>query len=64
MTVLGRGFYEFEGQKVDFFSVNLATVDQPQEGVELAVFKMEYWDGRQDAWQRGKKGSPYESGLL
>ncbi|KAI5360400.1 Putative CENP-V/GFA domain, Mss4-like superfamily protein [Septoria linicola] len=30
-----EGYYEYEGQKVDLFMVNLATVDQPQEGVDL-----------------------------
>ena len=48
VTFLGRGYYEFNGQKMDFFSVNLATVDQPQEGIDLSAFKIEYWDGRHE----------------
>lgn len=49
---------------MDFFIVNAATIDQPQEGIDLSVFKMEYWDGRSDGFGKGKKEHPWEGGLV
>lgn len=53
-----------EGQVVHFFSVNIVTLDQPQEGLDLSVFKIEYWDGRNNNWQAGKKESPWSGGIV
>lgn len=62
--VFGEGSYEFQGQKHDFFTVNLATVDQPQEGIDLAEFQIEYVDGLHDNWMAGKKDKPWSGGFV
>lgn len=61
--IYGEGSYVYEGNKYDFFSINLATVDQPQEGIELSDFKMKYVDGLTDNWMAGSKDVPWKGGL-
>ena len=61
--VWGEGSYEYEGQKHDFFTVNAATIDQPQDGVNLNEVKISYCDGLHDNWAAGLKDKPYEGGL-
>ena len=53
-----------EGEVVEFFSVNLVTLDQPQEGLDLSVFRIEYWDGRNDNWMAGKSDVPWPGGIV
>lgn len=52
------------GQVVEFFGINIVTVDQPQEGIDLSVFRIEYWDGRHDNWMAGKKDTPWPGGIV
>jgi hypothetical protein len=40
--IFQEGSYEWEGQKIDFFIVNAASFDQPQEGVDLHKIKINY----------------------
>ena len=61
--VWGEGSYEFEGQSFDFFTINACTIDQPQEGVDLAKVKLSYGDGLNDNWYAGSKETPYANGL-
>jgi len=48
--VFQEGEYEYEGTKHAFFSVNAATLDQPQERVDLSKVKIGYWDGLSNNW--------------
>ena|ERR1700760_661038 len=60
--IVGHGFYEFGGGKTDFFSLNILTLDQPQEGLDLSNLKMVYWDGLNNNWTAGKKDVPWAGG--
>lgn len=59
-----EGFYEHEGQRHEFFIVNLPTVDQPQDGVDLSLTKITYWDGLRDNFQAGRQDGPFPNGLV
>lgn len=62
--VFTQGSYEYEGSLIKIQSVNVLTLDQPQEGLELSEWKIEYWDARTDNWAGGKKEKPWTSGLV
>lgn len=62
--VFGEGVYRFGEQEVKFFSVNMITLDQPQEGLELSNWKIEYYDGRTDNWQAGLRNTPWPGGCI
>lgn len=64
VQVVREGSYELEGQKHEWFSVNLLTVDQPQEGIDLSKFKIKYIDGLHDNWMAGEKDEPWSGGCL
>jgi len=59
--VYGRGSYEYEGQKHEYLSVNLVTVDQDQ-GLDVSKVKLGYWDGKNDNWMAGRKEAPFPQG--
>lgn len=59
-----EGYYEFDGKKFDLFAVNLASVDQPQEGVDLTETKISYFDGLHDNFYAGTKDTPWPCGLV
>lgn len=50
-------------EKHEFFAVNLATIDQPQEGIDLSKTKINYCDGLNDNWWAGLKDEPWAGGL-
>jgi hypothetical protein len=58
------GYKEFGGKRHDFFSVNLLSLDQPQEGLEFSNLKIQYWDGRHDNWKAGPKDTPWPCGTI
>ncbi|KIW61858.1 hypothetical protein PV05_01929 [Exophiala xenobiotica] len=62
--VWSTGRYEFEGQTHDFMTLNILTLDQPQPGLDLSKFKIEYWDGRNDNWKAGASDTPYPGQCL
>jgi len=62
--VWAEGRYEWEGQQVEFFSLNALTLDQPQEGLNLNDFKIQYWDGKNDNWAAGPKDTPWPGGCI
>ncbi|KIX07135.1 uncharacterized protein Z518_05112 [Rhinocladiella mackenziei CBS 650.93] len=62
--VLGRGKYEYQGVTHEFCSLNILTLDQPQDGLDLSKFKIQYWDGRNDNWQGGTKDVPWPGGCV
>lgn len=64
VQVFGEGKYELQGALHEFFSVNLHTLDQPQDGLELSRFKMEYGDGKNDNWAAGRRDVPWPGGCL
>ena len=64
VNVFISGWYEYEGQKFEIQNVNLMTLDQPQEGLELSEWKVEYVDGRNDNWFAGQKEKPWPGGLV
>ena len=55
---------EAEGAVVEFFGVNVVTLDQPQEGLDLSIFKIEYLDGRNDNFMAGKRDTPWPGGIV
>lgn len=57
------GSYVYEGTTFEFFNVNLATVDQPQEGVDLSEVKLGYYDGLRDNQKAGTRETPFPGGL-
>ena len=64
VQVVREGNYEYMGQKHEIFSVNLLTVDQPQEGIDLSKFKIKYVDGLHDNWMAGAKDQPWSGGCI
>lgn len=62
--ILREGVYEFEGQNMDACALNLNSLDQPQEGLDLSDVKVEYYDGKHDNWMAGKQTKPYKEGLI
>lgn len=52
------------GKVIEIFGVNIVTLDQPQEGLDLSMFRIEYWDGRHDNWMAGKKDTPWPGGIV
>lgn len=61
--VWAEGEYEYEGQIIKFFTVNLASIDQPQDGIDLSKATFSYWDGRNDNWAAGPKDRPFAGGF-
>ena len=61
--VWAGGSYEWEGAKHEFFTINLSSIDQPQEGVDLSKVKLSYCDGLRDNWHAGLSEKPYSCGL-
>lgn len=61
--VWAEGEYPYEGQIVQFFTINLACVDQPQDGVDLSKVTLTYEDGRNNNWGVGRKDKPFPGGL-
>ena len=53
-----------DGKVIDFFGINIVTLDQPQEGLDLSIFRIEYWDGRHDNWMAGKQDTPWPGGIV
>ena len=64
VQVFGEGVYVLEGKSYDHFAINLLSLDQPQEGLELSEWKFKYVDGRHDNWMGGSKDVPWEGGCL
>jgi len=64
--VVGEGAFEWKGQMHEFFQINLVTLDQPQEGLDLSQFKMRYVDGRNNKWDvvRGHEEGPHSGGVV
>jgi len=56
------GTYPLPGGKEHVhFSINAATLDQPQEGLELTGTKIVYVNGREDKWTDGLTDAPVHS---
>ncbi|MCJ1443508.1 MAG: hypothetical protein MMC23_004006 [Stictis urceolatum] len=53
------GFYELMGKRIDVFSLNVMTLDQPQEGIELSQAGFEYWDRKGEGWKQGPQTRPW-----
>jgi hypothetical protein len=66
VQILAHGSYTIPGptpKKVDFFSVNLRTLDQPQEGLDLRKWKVIYMNGRDDDFMH-PQSEPHENGCV
>ena len=61
--VVGEGKFAWKDGFVDFFQINLGTLDQPQEGLELSKWKISYVNGRDNRWE-DRKETPFRGGLL
>ena len=59
-----EGYYEFDGKRMDIFAVNLASVDQPQDGIDMSEVKISYFDGLHKNFYAGLTDSPWPCGLL
>lgn len=57
-----EGEYEAFGEKHDAFTINLLTLDQPQEDLDLSKFKIGYCDGKHDNWMAGLRDTPWPEG--
>lgn len=63
--VLWKGNYVLEGRQIEFFTINLVTLDQPEgEGLDLSTFRIGYWDGRHDNWKAEIKNGPWPHGIV
>ncbi|EXJ79126.1 hypothetical protein A1O3_08627 [Capronia epimyces CBS 606.96] len=62
--VVGRGQFEYEGSVHHFFALNILTLDQPQEGLDLARFKIKYVDGKNDNFKAGARDVPWPWGCV
>lgn len=58
-----EGYFEHEGKKFEIFAVNLASVDQPQEGINLKDVKIRYF-GELEGKPFEMRDEPWEHGLL
>lgn len=56
--------YEMFGKQIDQFSINLHSVDQPQEGIDLSEVKFQYFDGLTNNFAAGLSDKPYNGGLI
>lgn len=67
ITCYYYGTYEGEdGKSVGFVRVNAHTIDGRADGSpmnSLKDMKLQYWDGKNDAWYNGSKGEPWEGGV-
>ena len=59
-----EGYWEGADGRHDLMVVNLATVDQPQDGVDLANTKIMYYDMLHDNYGGGLKETPWPNGLV
>lgn len=59
-----QGEYTYNGQVIPFFAVNVCTIDQPQEGVELSRTQLGYYDMLHENVEGGKREGPWEGGLV
>lgn len=61
--VFAEGEYPWGDQMIKFFNINVASIDQPQEGLDVSKVKLSYCDGLNDNWAAGLKEAPFASGL-
>ncbi|KAF2182944.1 hypothetical protein K469DRAFT_668928 [Zopfia rhizophila CBS 207.26] len=59
-------FYEgkyvtLDGTEVYTLNVNAVTLD-PDQGIDLRQFKVQYWDGKASNWAAGARDEPYPGG--
>lgn len=57
--VWSQGEFVYEGKTYPLFSINILTLDQPQDGLDLSTFKIQYLDGRNDNWMTGPRDVPW-----
>lgn len=58
--IFREGGIEQDGEWLGYFALNLCTIDQPQEGIDLSMFRMEYVDGLHDNHAAGSRDRPWE----
>jgi hypothetical protein len=72
VQVFAHGVYEFEGNVINYFTVNALTLDTEeggegkagQEDVDLTKWTVKYWDGKQDNWMAGQGEKPFKGGIV
>ncbi|KAJ9602548.1 hypothetical protein H2200_013091 [Cladophialophora chaetospira] len=62
--VAQEGSFEWNGQVHEFFTFNLVTLEQPQDGLELSQWKFTYCDGRNDKFENISHDGPLPGGVL
>ena len=61
--VWAEGSYPWEGKAFHFFLINVSSVDQPQDTLDLSKIKISYCDGLNDNQAAGYKDQPWSCGL-
>lgn len=59
-----EGFFEVGGHKHEAFMLNVSSIDQPQEGLDLSQVKLMYFDMLHDNINGGLKETPWPNGLI
>jgi hypothetical protein len=62
--VAAEGSFEWKGETIEFFHFNVATLEQPQDGLDLSQWKMSYTDGRNDRFENVRDDVPWPGGVL
>ena len=55
--------YLQEGNSFPFFMVNVMSIDQPQDGVDLGKVKLKYYDGLTNNFNAAPTDTPAPKGL-
>lgn len=63
VQVWDRGEYTLDDEHHVFFSVNMNTVDQPQDGLDVSQLKIDYLDGLTDNFGAGLRDKPFPGGM-
>ncbi|KPI42300.1 uncharacterized protein AB675_9543 [Cyphellophora attinorum] len=63
VQIAAAGTFAFQGQVREFFQINVGSLDQPQNGLDLGTWKVAYVDGRNDGWEDGARGTPFPGSL-
>ena len=61
VSCFSEGKYTFDGKEVEVLGINAVTLD-PDQGIDLREFKVQYWDGKGNNWAAGLKDVPYPGG--
>jgi hypothetical protein len=64
VQIAAAGTFKFQDQEREFFQINVGSLDQPQDGLDLGKWKVAYVDGKNDGWGNGARSTPFVGSLL